>query len=57
MPLHDFRPGLAGVVRAVNMRAQIVEPERVDRRIGGVRIEVAGVDERNFLPRPKSAAA
>ena len=33
------------------MRAQIVEPERIDGRIHCVLVKVAGVKNRNFLPR------
>ena len=32
----DVRPGLAAVARAVDVRPQVVEADRVDRRVGGV---------------------
>src|SRR5467141_3079378 len=47
----DFRPRLAEIARAVNMRAQIVEPERIDRRVRRACIEVRSFDNRNFAPR------
>ena len=53
----DFGPGLAGVARAVNVRTQIVETQRVDGGVGRLRIEVAGFDDRNLLPRRRAAAA
>ncbi len=39
----DFLPGLAVVACPVNVRAQIVEPDRVYRRVGAFRIEMARV--------------
>ena len=33
----DLRPGLAAVVRAQDVRTQIVEPQRIDRGVGGLR--------------------
>jgi len=47
----DFRPRLSVVARAVNVRAQIVEPERIDRRVGRTRLEVRSFDDGNFAPR------
>src|SRR6202158_2243376 len=47
----DSRPRLAEIVRAVNVRAQIVEPERIDRRVRRARIEVRSFDNGNFAPR------
>ena len=37
---HDARPGLAGVARAEDVRAQVVEAERVDGRARAVAIDV-----------------
>ena len=34
---HDLRPGLAAVARAEDVRPQIVEPQRVDGGVRGVR--------------------
>ena len=47
----DRRPGLAAVVRPIDVRTQVVEPQRVDRRIRGERVEMARVDERHLRPR------
>ena len=42
-PVHDLRPRRAAVVRAVDVRAHVVEAKRVDRRVGRVIVEAAGV--------------
>ena len=47
----DFRPRFAEIARAVNVRAQIVEPERIDRGVRRARLEVRSFDDRNFAPR------
>src|SRR5260370_18714486 len=46
----DFRPRLPVIARAVNVCAQIVQPERIDRRVRRARIEVRSLDDRNFSP-------
>jgi len=38
----------AAVVGAVDVRVHVVEPERVDRRVGRQRIEPAGIDGEHF---------
>ncbi len=50
----DFRPGLAAIAGAQDVRAQVIETQRVDRRVGGVGIGVAGFEDRDFLPRGES---
>ena len=47
----DRGPGPAAVVRAVDVRPHVVEPQRVDRGVGGLRVEVAGVDDRHLHER------
>ena len=54
---HDLRPGLAAVVRAVDVRAHVVEAERVDRRVGGQRVEPSRVDDRHLRPWRRAPAA
>ena len=49
----NFSPGCSAVVRAINVRPQIVKPQSVDGCIGGVLIKVAGVENRNLLPGPE----
>src|SRR6266404_497472 len=49
--MSNFRPRLSEIARAVNVRAQIVEPERIDRRVRRARIEMRGFDSRDFAPR------
>ena len=49
--MRDFRPRFPVIARAVNMCAQIVEPERIDRGVRRARIEVRGFDDGNFAPR------
>src|SRR5215470_3630488 len=36
----DLRPSFPRIAGAVNMRAQIIQPERIDRRVGRARIEM-----------------
>src|SRR6185312_4238105 len=48
---HNLAPGLAAIMRAINMRAKIVQPERVDGCIGSVFVEVTSIDDRYLLPR------
>ena len=48
--IRDFHPALAAVARAENVRSQIVETERIDRRIGTLRIEMRGLHDRDFRP-------
>src|SRR5205085_12237163 len=47
---HDLRPRPAAVVRAVDVRAQVVEAEAVDGGVGRLRVEVAGVDDGDLAP-------
>ena len=47
----DLGPGLAAIVRAIEVRRDLVEAQRVGRRIGDQRIEVAGLDVKNACPR------
>ena len=46
----DLRPRLAAVVRAKNVRVQIVQAKRVDRGIACLRVEMPRVQNRDFLP-------
>src|SRR5208337_1443388 len=46
----DLRPGFAAIAGAVNVRPQVVEPQRVDRRVRGLHIEVARFQDRHLLP-------
>ena len=47
----DLGPGLAAVVRAEDVRPQVVEAQRVDCRVGGQRSEASGVHDRHLGPR------
>jgi hypothetical protein len=47
----DRRPGLAAVMRAEDVRAHVVEPQRVDRGVRGLRVEVSRVDDRHLHER------
>src|SRR5262249_35872521 len=47
----DFGPGLAAVAGAKNVRTQIVEAKRINRRVGCIRVGVAGFEDRDLLPR------
>ena len=38
-------------MRRENVWPQIVHPQRVDRRVSSVRIEMSGFDQGNLLPR------
>ena len=49
--LCDLRPRFAAIVRSKNVGPQIVDPHRVYCCVSGVRIEMSGFDQRNFLPR------
>ena len=44
-PVDDFCPGLAGIVRAQNVWTQIVQAERVDGRVRGLYVKVAGFND------------
>src|SRR6185295_20390500 len=44
-------PTGATVVRAINVRTQIVESQSVDRRVGSVLIKMPGIEDGNLLPR------
>ncbi len=52
----DLSPGLAGVAGAQDMRAQIVKAKRVDGGVRGLRVKVAGVDDRDLLERLSCSA-
>ena len=52
-PTHDFLPGAASVVRAEDVRTQIVKTESVHRHVNGLRIEVGGIHLRDFAPGRK----
>ena len=54
--VRDLRPRLAAVVRAVDVRPEVVEPNRVDRGVRGLRVEAPGVDDRDLAPRSDRAA-
>src|SRR5262245_60347514 len=49
--LHDLSPRFAAVVRREDVWTQIVDPQRVNCRISGVRVEMSSFNERNLLPR------
>src|SRR5713226_2055282 len=49
--LGDFLPGSSKVARAVNVRAEIIEAERVDRRVSGGGVEMRRLDDGDFAPR------
>ena len=53
----DLLPGFAAVVRAVDVRLQIVEAEAVDGGVDGLVVEVRRVKLRDFAPRRESPAA
>ena len=53
----DLLPRLAAVVRAVDVRVHVVEPQRVHRRIRRERIEAAGIDREHLHERRSAAAA
>ena len=52
----DFVPGLAAVVGAEDVRAEVVEAKGVDGGVGGRVIEVGGLDEGDFAPFGESWA-
>ena len=47
----DVLPGLAAIVRAIDVRLVVGEAMAIDRGVGGLRIEMAGFDLRNLAPR------
>ena len=47
----DLRPGLAAVVRAPEVRIEVVDAHGVRRRVRGQRVEVAGLDVEDARPR------
>ena len=47
----DLRPRLAAVVRAIEVRLDVVEAQRVRRRVRRQRIEVPGLDVEDARPR------
>jgi len=51
MPLTIAVQVFAAVVRAIDVRAHVVEAQRVDRGVGGLRVEVSGVDDRHLHER------
>src|SRR5262249_36150874 len=48
--LDDLRASLFRIALAVDVWPEIVEPEAIDRGVGGRRVEVRGLDERHFAP-------
>ena len=50
MPLTMFGPGLAAVVRAVDVGLVVGDAMAVDGGIGGFDVEVAGLDLRDLAP-------
>ena len=48
--VRDLRPVRSAIFGAIDVRTKIVEPKRIDGRIGRVLIEVACVNDRNLLP-------
>ena len=53
----DFIPGLATIVRAQDVRLQVVKADAVDGRVGRGGVKPRGLDERNLAPRRKLRAA
>ena len=53
----DFLPRLAAVMRAVDVRVHVVEPQRVHCRVGRQRIEAARIDDEHLHERRSAAAA
>ena len=53
----DLLPRLAAVVGAVDVRVHVVEAQRVDRRVGGQRIEAARIDGEHLHEVGHAAAA
>ena len=49
--IRDLDPGCARVACAKDVRSQIVEAERVDRRVRFIAIEVRRFEHRYFRPR------
>ena len=49
-PADDLLPALPAVPRAEDVRPQIVEPQGVDRRIGGLRVEAARFEDAHLRP-------
>src|SRR5690348_3670 len=47
---HNFFPSFAPVVRPINVGMQLVEAECVDRRVRGLRVEMAGIDDGDLGP-------
>src|SRR5262245_32637018 len=47
----DVFPGLAAVVRAIDVWSQIVQAKCVDRRVSSIVVEMRSVDQRDFGPR------
>src|SRR5205823_6409696 len=46
----DLLPGAAAIASAQDVRAQIVEAQRVDRGVGRPRLEVARLEDAHFCP-------
>ena len=47
----NFGPALPAVARAIDVRMEIIQPQRVDRRVCSLGVGVARLDHRDFLPR------
>ena len=53
----DLLPGVAAIVRAIDVRLQVVEADAVDGGVDGVVVEVRGVELRDLAPRRHGRAA
>ncbi len=51
-PVRDQRPALPAVVRAVDVRPQVIQAERVHGGVRGACVEVRGVQHGDLAPRP-----
>src|SRR5438552_8642147 len=49
-PVDNLLPRLTSIVRPVNVRIKVVEPEAIDSCIDRIRIEVAGIKLRHLAP-------
>ena len=49
--VHDRLPRLAAVVGPIDVRPEVVEPQRVDRRVCGPRVVVTGFEDGHLGPR------
>src|SRR6185312_2634762 len=49
--VRDFSPRRSGIVGAVDMWSQVIEPQRINRSVSRSSVEVPGVDDRDLFPR------